>query len=326
MGQRAYSVLRALAGLRRSLGHEARPDAILARNLEMLVLARRTRRLWPGDPPGLIYEVLDIHRLMVGEGRRAQAMRAVERALLRGVGAVLTSSPAFISNYFDRYRQTQVPVHLVENRYFEPRATAPNAVGPVRTPDEGTDRAVSIGWFGILRCRDSLACLDALTRARPGRYVVEMRGKPALDVLPRFHEIVAANPDLRFHGPYRYPDDLPDMYTQVDLAWLLDGFDAGYNSAWLLPNRLYEGCRHGAVPIAQAGTQTATFIQALGLGLVVSGPSADELDLALGQLTPGHLARLRELVHAVDPATWTASDLDCRHLVSLVESPIRGLG
>lgn len=109
---------------------------------------------------------------------------------------------------------------------------------------------------------------------RAGRYRVLLRGKPALDQLPQFHATVAANPDLDFGGPYRNPEDLADIYGQVHLSWLIDRYDAGKNSDWLLPNRLYEGCRHHAVPVALAGTEVANFLGDYGLGLTIAAPDA----------------------------------------------------
>ena len=60
-------------------------------------------------------------------------------------------------------------------------------------------------------------------------------------------KVIDANPDLSFLGPYAWPGDLPDIYGGVDVAWLIDRYQAGQNSDWLLPNRLYEGCLNGAV-------------------------------------------------------------------------------
>ena len=158
---------------------------------------------------------------------------------------------------------------LVENKCFAPDLPSP-APAPLRPR---AAPPVVIGWFGILRCRRSLACLDALTRSAPGQYRIEMRGRPALDAMPEFPAVVAANPDLVFEGAYRNPEDLAGIYGAVDLAWLIDRMDAGSNSDWLLPNRLYESCRHGVAPVALAGTETAAFLAKRGLGLIL--PSRD---------------------------------------------------
>ncbi|HUH75869.1 MAG TPA: glycosyltransferase, partial [Devosia sp.] len=69
----------------------SRPDVIIARNLEMLGVANRLRGLW-GGAPSLVYECLDIHRLLLRQDGLGRAMRAVEQRLLRAVDLLITSS------------------------------------------------------------------------------------------------------------------------------------------------------------------------------------------------------------------------------------------
>ncbi|AZB55644.1 glycosyl transferase [Cereibacter sphaeroides] len=311
MLQRAASVARALAGLRHSLAEVQAPDVIIARNLEMLALAVRAKSFWPEAL--LVYEVLDIHRMMLGDGPRPRAMRALERRLMRRVGLVLTSSPGFVNEYFQPHGQTRVPIRIVENKCFYPEAALPAVpkLRPVAAP-------ITIGWFGILRCAWSLDCLDRVTRAAPGRYRVLLRGKPALDQLPQFHATVAANPDLDFGGPYRNPDDLADIYGQVHLSWLIDRYDAGKNSDWLLPNRLYEGCRHHAVPVALAGTEVANFLGDYGLGLTIAAPDAEEVGRRLGALSLAEVEAMRTAVAEVATQVWTTGPEECQELTGLM--------
>ncbi|RAZ88026.1 glycosyltransferase [Cereibacter johrii] len=311
MLQRAASVARALAGLRRSLAGVQAPDVIIARNLEMLALAVRAKSFWPEAL--LVYEVLDIHRMMLGDGPRPRAMRALERRLMRRVGLVLTSSPGFVNEYFQPHGQARMPIRLIENKCFYPEAALPAV--PERRP---VAAPITIGWFGILRCAWSLDCLDRVTRAAPGRYRVLLRGKPALDQLPQFHATVAANPDLDFGGPYRNPDDLADIYGQVHLSWLIDRYDAGKNSDWLLPNRLYEGCRHHAVPVALAGTEVANFLGDYGLGLTVAAPDAEEVGRRLGALSLAEVEAMRSTVAEVPAQVWTTGPEECQEITGLM--------
>ncbi len=306
MAGRALAVLRTLPGLARRLKGGGPPEVILARNLEMLALAVSLRRRFP--EARIVYELLDVHRLLLGQGAVSRAMRAVEAGLLRQTALVLVSSPGFQRNYLTPFQRPARAVMLVENKPLamtEPPAQEPRpAEGPIR-----------IGWFGILRCAWSLAALDRLTRAAPGRYRALLRGRPALDVLPEFHATVAANPDLSYLGPYRWPDDLAAIYAGVDLAWLIDRYEAGGNSDWLLPNRLYEGSVHGAVPLALAGTEVADRLRALGIGVIVGAPQEEAVGAALAALDHAALTALRTALRALPRATWEAGPADCRALV-----------
>jgi GT2 family glycosyltransferase len=306
MASRAVSVLRVLAAPPRKIFDGPAPDVILARNLEMLALAVSLGRRFPRAR--IVYELLDVHRLLLGNGLNSRALRWVEARLLGRTALVVISSPGFQRRYLTPFRRPVAEVLLVENK---PLATAAE---PPATPE--AEGPLAIGWFGILRCTWSLAALDQLTREAPGRYRVVLRGRPALDVLPDFHAIVAANPDFSFHGAYRWPDDLGSIYAGIDLAWLIDRYEAGGNSDWLLPNRLYEGGLHGAVPLALAGTETADRLKTLGIGVVVGTPEPGAVGSTLATLDRRRLAPLRAAMRALPRSTWEAGPDDCRALVA----------
>lgn len=306
-GARALAVWRAAFSRDLSrLGADGVPDVILARNIEMLALAVQLARRWRSAR--VVYELLDVHRLLLGHGALSRALRAIEARLLRRTNLVLISSPGFQRHYLVPYSRPVTDLLLVENKPLPTqRGRAP--------AKQGEDMPIQIGWFGVLRCAWSLATLDAVTRAAPGRYRVHLRGRPALDVVPGFHDTVAANPDLIFHGHYRSPDDLAAIYAEVDLAWLIDRYEAGGNSDWLLPNRLYEGCLNGAIPLALSGTETAARLAALGVGVVVPDPTAHAVGDALAALDRPQLNALRRSVLRHPRATWEVSVDECQTLV-----------
>ena len=317
---RAAQVARTLPTLRRRLeqafGQDG-VDVILARNLEMLLLARSLR----AGPP-VIYELLDIHRVMLREDAIGRAMRALERRLLRKVAQVWISSPGFEEQYLGPYGQGARDTLLVENK---PLVQGDPPQDPPRLSLAEPGR-ITIAWPGILRCAWSLGVLDALTRAAPGRYRVVLRGRPARDAVPGFDSVVAVNPDLEFGGAYAWPDDLPQIYGQCDLAWLIDRFDAGRNSDWLLPNRLYEGALHGAVPIVLAGTQVARRAASENCGVIVDRPDLAAVTDTLGRLDAAGIAAQRERLAATPRAHWAASQEDCDRLVAALGRAAAGGG
>ena len=48
----------------------------------------------------VVYECLDIHRMLLSNGLHGRLFRSLESKLWRDVDLLLTSSPAFIRNYF----------------------------------------------------------------------------------------------------------------------------------------------------------------------------------------------------------------------------------
>lgn len=247
-------------------------EVVIARNLEMLALARAL--LWRMEKsakrPRLVYECLDIHRVMIGKGVRAKALRALERALMGGVDRLMVSSPAFVRHYFEPMQGFKGDWLLVENKVLI-EGEAPK---PLPKPSAPPWR---IGWFGVLRCQKSLDMLCALAKASAGEIEIVLRGKPAYHEFRDFDaQVQAAGPHLRYLGPYRY-DDLAEIYADVHYAWAVDFFDEGANSDWLLPNRLYEAGAHGVPLIARCGTEAGRVVEAWGCGLSIDLGSLDRL-------------------------------------------------
>jgi len=310
--QRLAAVAGASASLRTKLAGVRKPDLIIARNLEMLALAVRARSVLGAGIP-IVYECLDIHRLLLRDDLLGKAMRRAERHLARRAALLITSSPAFIRHYFRPRRQVNAPIELLENKFFEPGFQAVHRERAAEIPAAPPWR---IGWFGALRCSRSLALLSDFSQRAGGNFEIILRGRPALSEFPDFHASVDADPFVSFLGPYRNPEDMDAVYGDVHFAWLIDFFEDGLNSKWLLPNRLYEGCRFGAVPIALAGTETAAFLEARGIGLILPEPSVRALERLLGGLTPEAFRRLRANVLAHERSTFAADGRDCRRLVT----------
>jgi len=310
--QRTFAVLNAAMSLGSALKDTARPDVIVARNLEMLALAARAKAIFgAGDFP-VVYESLDIHRLLLRQDPVGGALRFLERYFARDVKLLITSSPAFMRNYFLPHGQVSAPVELVENRHFE---LSPSG-NPGAEQVERTAPPWRIGWFGALRCRRSLAILSEFSRRSEGRFEVTLRGRPALREFEDFQGAVAAEPFLSFEGSYRNPEDLAAIYGEVHFSWVIDFFEEGQNSQWLLPNRLYEGSRFGAVPIAMRDTETARFLEERGIGIILPEPTPEALERVIGGMDRERYLDLRRRVLAVDRKTWTCDRQDCLDFVA----------
>ncbi|WP_288805339.1 glycosyltransferase [uncultured Novosphingobium sp.] len=313
---------------------------LVARNLEMLVLAWRVRR----RGQRLVYECLDIHRLMLGSGCKSRLMRWIERKLLRRADLVLVSSPAFAREYFSARQGHDQAVLLVENKVpisqraarrdeetraeAEPRASTDTRADTRAETGAGADAQASprvvIGWFGMLRCRRTLAELARIARAdvpdpaavSGARVEVLIAGIPSQAEFPDFAEQVGACPGLRYLGPYT-PAQLPELYAEVDYIWAIDYFEEGLNSEWLLPNRLYEGLAHGAVPIALRRVETGRWLARHGVGLLVDAPEA-ELPQCLLEATGTRFEAWRRAVAALPTEALFQTERERKAIVAHV--------
>lgn len=250
-------------------------DLIYARNLDMLALAFLTKRKLKLETP-VVYESLDVHRLLSRTDALGRAMRMLEGRLLKRCAALVVSSPGFIDNHFNRHYPGRPTAYLIENRLV---AGADYGPRPSVEMNE-TRRPLQIGWVGILRCNRSLDLLASVADELGDRVHIHLHGIPARNEIPVFEPIIEPRENMTYHGRYRAPEDLAKIYEKLDVVWAGDFMEAGENSVWLLPNRIYEGGYYGVPSIAPEGTQTAAWIHQKAVGLT----AAESLEESLPEL------------------------------------------
>ena len=308
LAQRAGSLLWHSATARDWARPMAQADLIIARNLDNLALAAVARRRLGLKIP-IVYELLDVHTVMFKDHAAARLLRALEGRLLQACDGVVISSPAFERDYLARFHPRRPGALLVENKVLAEVAyesTRPSlADGP----------PWKIGWFGGIRCRPSLEILSSLLKAHPGLFEVDIRGRFVASTMGDALDVVRGTPGMRYHGPYRYPDDLAEIYSAVHFAWAIDFFQEGANSDWLLPNRLYEGSLYGAVPIALRGVETGRWLSEHGLGLLVDATLEQSLLALLSTMTPQVYRTALIRLQAADRGLFQLTDADCENLV-----------
>jgi succinoglycan biosynthesis protein ExoL len=134
-----------------------------------------------------------------------------------------------------------------------------------------------VGCFGALRCRRSLELMHALALRLGDRVRIVLRGYPAGTIADDFDSLLGDLPNFEFGGSYFYPDELADLYAEIDFNWAFDDTDPGGNSAWLLPNRIYEGGCFGVPVIGAKGTETGRWIDERALGWTFAEPLVEHL-------------------------------------------------
>jgi hypothetical protein len=127
-------------------------------------------------------------------------------------------------------------------------------------------------------------------------------------------------PYVLFQGPYRSVD-LPAIYGEVHFCWAIDYYEQGQNSAWLLPNRLYEGLLNGAVPIALAEVETGQWLIRRKVGMVLNEPLDQRLGDALAGLSDDRYRELAGAVGALPRAELATDEAECRELVNALCAP-----
>lgn len=311
LGHRLFLVMGAIIKMMRHRADLRRADVIIARNLDMLLIAWAARGLSGARQVPLVYECLDIHRAMTRTGIPSRILRGIERALLRRCAMLATSSPAFASAYFGGWQGYAGPVAVWENR-IQPNARLPKRPTGVTARADGP---VRIGLMGALRCEKSMRILAAAAEAMDGALEIELHGIAHRHALPDFDAIVAECPAMRYCGPYAYPDDLLTIYGGVDLVWNADFQNTSAKSAWALSNRIYEASWAGCPSIGVAGSAMGDRIRADALGWVLETPTPEALVQLLRQLSLATLREKRQALLAMDASAFVSTGAELQSVV-----------
>jgi succinoglycan biosynthesis protein ExoL len=248
--------------------------------------------------------------MLLGDGLGSRAVQWIERKALRGLNLLIVSSPSFLAAYFAARQGYRGPALLVENKVPALDGADTPAPVPLVTPPW------VIGWFGMLRCKKSLAQLSKIAARAGGAIEVLIAGRASPNEFDDFEAEVAATPHVRYVGPYR-PEDLPRLYADVHFVWAIDYFEEGLNSSWLLPNRLYEGLANGAVPLALREVETGAWLDRAGVGLLLDDP-VTEIPELVAAMTPQSYARIAQAVRGLPFEKVHMSRAECEAMVRAI--------
>ncbi len=245
-------------------------DAIICFNLDLLFI---TWLALTGvrNKPELIYDVGDIRTSLVKKGLISKILRSVERFLLKRISLLMVTSEAYITEYFEGIQgMNDVDILMLENKLNKDDTPAPL---PRKQDPWSEERPVTIGYFGVLRCRKSLKLLNKLALEGNGKVQVIVRGV-YLDT-DDLDGMIRDNPYMSYKGPYVFPDDLAKIHAEVDLSWLVHAHTR-QNTMWARIFRFYHACFYGIPMIAQSGSKDGDEVIRHNIGFCVDIENPDD--------------------------------------------------
>ena len=293
----------------------ANASLIYSRNLDLAILGIFLQFISPRRPR-LVYEVLDVHRALMGDRAVSRVLRFVEREILKRSACLVVSSSHFFDAYFVGIQGYRGPHHLIENKLTpkwleKAQGRRTLASGP---PERRPRPPWVLGWFGTLRCPVSLDLLTRLAATLPDHFMLYLRGVPTDLAWERFNAAIRGHTNIVYEGRYRNPEDLEEIYARVDFNWCFDMVDPDANSKWLLPNRIYEGGYFNCPAIAMRDTATGQKVDSPGLGQTLDAPYFENLVDFFESMTIERHQAMVERVAAL-PRTEFCDDAQFRALL-----------
>lgn len=294
-------------------------STIVARNLDLALLALLGKRLTRSSA-SFVYEVLDVHPATTVSGLHGTLLRWVERRVLARADWLVVSSSAFVERYFRPIQNYRGKSFLLENKW--PVGEIGGMERRVAYPSISESPVWTIGWFGNIRCPESLEILTQLADALPNRVRVYIRGHASLLGKDALQQAIGDRENMIFDGEYAAPADLREIYSKVHFNWCVD-LCGGKNSQWLLPNRIYEGGYFGVPALAVGSHETGRVVRQRKLGIALEHPIASELIDLLRRITPEQYREMRCEIEQL-PASLFVDDGEVRRLVQVMSEVPRG--
>jgi succinoglycan biosynthesis protein ExoL len=254
--------------------------------------------------PKIVCEIADIQPALTDCGLYSRILRFIERILLIKVDLLVVTSEAFVTGYFqDIQGITEIPYQVIENKVDEESFFSSKAI---EVNDEKSD-VLRIGYFGLLRCRRSWEILRLAAVKGGGRITIYLRGIIPWDDM---RKEMWNSPNVVYAGAYVSPDELSEIYGQVDMVWAgfpYEGQKSG-NWCWARTNRFYESCFFKKPMFVQKGTEDSRVVDNLGLGLSLD---LENIDICVDQILkmgPVELTQWKHNISQLPKKIYTYSD------------------
>jgi succinoglycan biosynthesis protein ExoL len=249
--------------------------------------------------PKVIYEVPDIQKFQYKNKLVSKLIQWLERRALRIVDLMIVTSPEFITGYYDQFIRCILPeVQVLENKvHLNLEKKQPSyqdtSIQGVETLDltHAEKDQITIGYFGLLRCSTTLDLLLQLAQ-ESDRFKIVIRGFFLAHTAHYAAKIEQANHNIIYLGRYASPDDLPLIYSEIDVSWIAYPYsqESVGNWKWARTNRYYEAGFFQKPMIALQGTPDGQNVSHYNLGISVDlSQTRNTLDRIQQELTAGQI-------------------------------------
>lgn len=259
------------------------------------------------NKPKLCYEVADIREIQLSNGLAGRITRAFERFMIKQAHLLIVTSSTYVSAYYKGILGAKnFRYQVIENK-LDPRQIMNSKLRLL--PKSPPEAHLKIGYFGVLRCARSLQVIKHLVSKYNGSVEVYLRGIFFKDIGVLEHEVVNTS-GIYYEGPFKSPDDLPEMYSKVDIVWDIAKYHEGKvgNLSWAKSNRFYQSCFFNKPIIGQVNTLDGIAAEELDIGISLDISDIDRAVDKIMSITKHQLEHWKKNLSNISKEVYVLTD------------------
>lgn len=232
-----------------------------------------------------IFEECDLNHTYIGNSLLRKAFEKLDCHIIRKSLQTVFTSEGFFS--YHKLKDTsnitvianKLPESIRSIKVLEPRNTDINHL--------------SFGFAGSVRYETIASFASILVRNYP-QHTFHFFGN-VQECVKDYAAELEKYPNCHFHGPFKSPVDLPDIYSQLDFT--IATYDTRYeNVRYAEPNKIYEAVYFRTPIIVSKNTFLAEKTEKLKLGFAVDAMSEEDVKSFIDGLTIDKIRKSRETI------------------------------
>lgn len=232
------------------------------------------------------------------QGRSQLASLSIKIAAdmaLESVSYLVVTSPGFVNHVASRRAVRRKEIAVIENRVG--RAVMERWDRIEAKPASG--RRIVLGFVGFIRYENCLRPIIEAVGRDPERFEMRIFGDgPSRNMVESLASIYS---NVSFHGPFINPDDLGDIYRQIDVNVVVYD-NADLNVRLAIPNKFFESLYFGTPIVCAMNTELARRVLGLRVGFAVDPGVPDFAAQLLRELNVEALCNMATSISRVPTA------------------------
>lgn len=269
-----------------SIAKRLEPDVLYLSKTDILFAAVLYKKITKKSVR-LVYEVSDLHTLMVDEQKKiykkliSKLIKKTEKSLCKSIELLIVTSEFFYNQFYQSFVSEDKVV-------FMPNTPDPFVFDGFHR--KSNDK-FTVGFIGAIRYAEQLEMLiDASIEANIN-VLIAGAGKDYL----RIKEYAENYENIEVYGEYKYDEEIKELYERVDCIYSV--YDAELTNVQIaLPNRLYEAAFTSTPIIASKNTYLGDIVEKYDIGKTILFNSKTELIKVVSLLKedPNYLKSIEE--------------------------------